>query len=287
MKVLFISKADLPDFQSDSIFHGGRSVLGKDIVDVNKLWYMYKDEKAAQWNTRVPLSGNSYGRGFTLYGRLDEIEVDRDNINEKIESHFFDKIIYGSCTRCIDYIDQVIKFYDRRDIILVDGEDDQIIRTDLSSLGTYFKRELVNEPSTYIRPISFAIPKDLIVDTVPEKELSYATIIPGDMSTYIYDNEHDYFVGYQKSYLGVTFKKGGWDCLRHYEILMNGCIPYFIDLANCPEYTLTTFPKELVLDINNHISELSEHQLHDSILKLLEYTKTNLTTESLFNYIIK
>jgi hypothetical protein len=54
-----------------------------------------------------------------------------------------------------------------------------------------------------------------------------------------------------------------------------------------PEYTLTTFPKELVLDINDHISELSEHQLHDRIVKLLEYTKTNLTTESLFNYIIK
>ena len=45
MKILFIAKGDLPDYQSDMVFHGGRSTLGNDFVDCNKLWYMYKDEK--------------------------------------------------------------------------------------------------------------------------------------------------------------------------------------------------------------------------------------------------
>ena len=50
---------------------------------------------------------------------------------------------------------------------------------------------------------------------------------------------------------------------------------------------MTTFPKNIILDINKNMSELSEHQLHDNIIKLIEYTKNNLTTEALFKYIVK
>jgi len=42
-------------------------------------------------------------------------------------------------------------------------------------------------------------------------------------------------------------KKGGWDCFRHYEIIAAGTLPYFFDLQNCPNMTLHSFPKELVL----------------------------------------
>jgi len=286
MRVLFIAKGDLPDFQSDMIFHGGRSVLGVDFVDCNKVWYMYKNDKDQYWNTRVPENGKSYGRGFTLYGQFEDLVIDRVNIRNKIKDHYFDKVIYGSSTRCLDYIEDVILFYDKKDIILVDGEDDQSIREDILNLGIYYKRELIYEPTEFLKPIHFAIPKELIISEVPDKSQAYATIIPGDLTTYVYDNERAYFEGYQKAWLGVTIKKGGWDCLRHYEILMNGCIPYFPDLEKCPQYTMSIFPKQLILECNSKIDELDKNSLIDYIDELLTYTKEHLTTQRLFNNIL-
>ena len=87
-----------------------------------------------------------------------------------------------------------------------------------------------------IKPISFAIPKSKIL-----KEIDYnpknilAPLIPGKLNTYIYDNENSYYEMYKKSIFALTYKKAGWDCLRHYEILMNGCIPLFLDIENCPK----------------------------------------------------
>ena len=42
MKILFISQGNLPEYQCDSLFHGLRLLFGDDIVDVNKISYMYK-----------------------------------------------------------------------------------------------------------------------------------------------------------------------------------------------------------------------------------------------------
>lgn len=288
MKILFISKGDLPDFQSDMILHGGRSIFGDNFVDANKVWYMYSDDKKLYWNSRVPENGKSYGRGFTLYGLFETDNINRDNIEDKIKSHYFDKIIYGSCTRCLDYIDSVLTYYNKSDIIFIDGEDTQRIRRDLAEISCYYKREIVSEDLDVATPIHFAIPKSLILDYVPIKTREYATIIPGDISTYIYDNQEDYYNGYKESYFGITFKKGGWDCLRHYEILMNGCIPYFPDLENCPAQTMKSFPKQIILECNEKLKkgELTEIECQNYISKLLDYSKENLTTEKLINYVL-
>ena len=70
------------------------------------------------------------------------------------------------------------------------------------------------------------------------------------MSTYIYDNEEDYYAMYQNSKFALTSKKGGWDTLRHYEIMANGTIPIFVDIENCPKHTLWNFPKDLCKEAN-------------------------------------
>ncbi len=277
MKILFISNGDAPDYQNDMVFHGGRNLLGADFVDVNKLWYMY-DTKP-----EVPL----YGRGFTLYGRLPDINVERDDIEYKIKNNFFDKIIYGSCNRNLDYLSLVMGSYPVKDIIFIDGEDFVDINYNLYERGIYYKRELITKPSDFLHPINFSIPKELIVDYPPIKIQKMATIIPGDISTYIYDNQEDYYGGYQKSFFGITTKKGGWDCLRHYEILMNGCIPLFPNLEECDPYTLTNFPKDYIIDINKNIDSLSNNDLLSHIDQLLEYTRKNLTTISLIKYILE
>jgi hypothetical protein len=280
MKVLFISNAELPDFQCDMVFHGLRSLLGANCIDLNPMWYMYSDTMKEHWNARVPNNGKSYGNGFTLYGLLENIDVDRSNITEKIKNKYYDKIVYGSITRCDDYFNIVSENYEKSNIIIIDGEDNNIIDGRFYDKGIYYKRELIYEISQILRPINFCIPKELIINKVPNKLKDYAHIIPGDFSTYIYDNQESYYEDYQQSYYGVTFKKGGWDCLRHYEILMNGCIPFFPDLEQCPENTMTLFPKELVRQnnqylVNNGLSNSYKQEVAD----LLQYTKTYLTTE--------
>jgi hypothetical protein len=133
-----------------------------------------------------------------------------------------------------------------------------------------------------IYPIGFSIPEEKIVKTVPKKLKALATVIPGQLDTYIFDEEGDYYADYQSSQYALTTKKGGWDCLRHYEILANGCIPLFPNLENCPLRTMTFFPKQLVIDANLH------PELYDShASQLLDHTRNNLTTEKMASYILK
>ena len=51
---------------------------------------------------------------------------------------------------------------------------------------------------------------------------------------------------YQNSIFALTYRKTGWDCFRHYEILMNGCIPFFLEIDKCPNKTLEKLPKDLL-----------------------------------------
>ena len=129
-----------------------------------------------------------------------------------------------------------------------------------------------------IYPIPFSVPRELIVDSVPEKTQILATCIPGKHDTYVFGNERDYYQDYRNSMFALTTKKGGWDCYRHYEILANGCIPVFPDLIHCPALTMTTFPRKLIFDANDIVPKHPE-QYNEWANKLLEYTKANLTTD--------
>lgn len=136
-----------------------------------------------------------------------------------------------------------------------------------------------------IIPFSFSIPDECIVDSIPKKEVLLASLIPGDLTTYVY-GKHDeqlYYDMYKKSRFAITKKKGGWDCLRHYEILMNGCIPLFENLKDCPEYTMTTYPKHLndeAYELYNNWQETDENIENYNILclKYLEHTRKFCTT---------
>jgi hypothetical protein len=124
-------------------------------------------------------------------------------------------------------------------------------------------------------------------------------LIPGDIKTYIYNSEEDYYNEYKISYFAITKQKGGWDCMRHYEILANGCIPYFINIENCPKNTMSLLPKELIIEgnilydnkfKNKKITEISSEEINEyNILrtKLLEHTKNYLTTDKVAIYILK
>ncbi len=130
-----------------------------------------------------------------------------------------------------------------------------------------------------VYPISFSIPEQKIVSEPPAKTTQFATIIPGNPSTYIYSTEPDYYAGYQEAVFGHTRKKGGWDCLRHYEILANGCVPYFDQLDKCPARTMTRFPKQLVA------TAMDSQTPDDFIPELLEHTRRFLTCRAMAQYV--
>ena len=132
----------------------------------------------------------------------------------------------------------------------------------------------------YLYPLSYSIPEKCIQNTINKKRI-FSKLIPGRGSTYIYKNEEDYNKNYQESYFGFTNKKGGFDCFRHYEILANNCIPFFIDIDNIHENTMTSFPKQIVKQAMNHFinNPTDLNNLNNYIIQLNEYTRNNLTCE--------
>ena len=93
----------------------------------------------------------------------------------------------------------------------------------------------VNDKMLKVFPMTFSIPEEFIVKSVPPKDKAFGRVIPGETSTYfsIYE-EMQYRQDLSKSMFAITYKKGGWDCLRHYEILAAGSLPLFFDIDKCP-----------------------------------------------------
>ncbi len=133
-----------------------------------------------------------------------------------------------------------------------------------------------------IHPISFSVPSENILDHVPEK----AKMIAGcQYDSRAFTNEKEYFEEYQRSLFGNTKCKAGWDCNRHYEILANGCIPYFENMDGIPPNTMVDFPKDIVRR-GMALSSLDREQYEPIIKELLDYTRENLTTEARARYIL-
>jgi hypothetical protein len=240
MKILYLSPGNRMDYQSDMLLHGLRTLHGADVVDIARVNHLYQDYGDVS---------TLYGRGFTLTKLLDPaLPIDRTLIPERIINRYFDLIIYGSICRDVRYLNLVTSSYPREQILFIDGEDQPNVLTELSRHGLYFKRELI-DPRPGVFPIHFAIPVSKIGTIKPTlKSQVRALSDPRDPSTYIYTSEQDYYLDYSKSLFAFTLKKAGWDSLRTLEIMANGCIPLFLDLAQCPAYTCIQLPKPELLE---------------------------------------
>ena len=149
-----------------------------------------------------------------------------------------------------------------------------------------------------LHPITFSIPEEKIVTSIPVKTKILSHIIPNFTGKYVYNNEIDYYNEYKSSYFAITTKKSGWDCMRHYEILANGCMPCFINIEQCPKYTMYLLPKDLLIEANilyqkfdkKEMSDLNETIINEYnilLTKLLEYTRNHLTTKKLVKYVLE
>ena len=145
-----------------------------------------------------------------------------------------------------------------------------------------------------LHPITFSIPLEKVVAEIPNKTKILSDLIPGKMSTYIYTNETDYYNEYKKSYFATTTKKAGWDCMRHYEIIANGCVPYFPDIERCPPRTMALLPKDLIVEgntlykrfLDSGATEENVKAHAELTMRFLKYMRDYLTTHRVAEYVL-
>ena len=159
-----------------------------------------------------------------------------------------------------------------------------------------------------IYPISFGIPEDAIAPQVPSKNKTFCTVIPGAKPTYI-GEETMYHQELQRSLFTFTYKKAGWDCLRHNEILSSGSLPLFVNVEQCPKSTLNMHPKRLYrlllklpgleivaqrrdsqsykfLKLHFSPSQIDTTFFNALTSAFIHYTKNVLSTKALAQYVI-
>jgi hypothetical protein len=219
-----------------------------------------------------PSPAKLYGRGFTVYGQLPCAlrscisVVDPHDCLELVGKRYFSKIVWTSVRRFNTYLlEAIASGYSPADLIVVDGEDDSGISVSpdgvpLTSLSTYYKRELDNAGVAMgALPISFKFPavNTIWQEPFPQKTVLLAGCDPRLKQTYVYKDQKSYYLGYQSSLFAFTTQKAGWDCLRHYEILANNCLPVFPDILGIPEYTMVAWPRGLQLKVNSLWSHVS------------------------------
>lgn len=304
MKVLFYPIVDIGrihcnriycDYQMDCIFHGLRTELGEDCVDYLSFPTWYDDVKKEEL----------YGNGFTIYGLLPRISIDRDDLDAKIRTGYFDQIIVGIHNNRYNHPNnlEIIKnlIGEKGNFVkVICGNDEGGIDSAIPNIAPFFKRELQVAISN-VYPISFCIPEEKVVKDVPNKTNYFSTTLPNHngVDGWKIKNEEEYYETYRTASFGLTYKKGGWDSLRHYEILMNGCIPLFPGLEQCPELTMSNFPKDIVKDVmedyliinggniqlrpqtSESLTRLSE--IHE---ELLFWTRKFLTTRAVAKYVL-
>ena len=146
-----------------------------------------------------------------------------------------------------------------------------------------------------VHPLSYCIPDENIVEYEKiknKKHIIISDIIPGERNTYRFgaDDEKEYNEHYRESFFAYTQKKGGWDCLRHYEILANGCLPIFKNINQCPPNILTTLPKNIMEEYSKKLLPYKKEyrDLYDEyVSKMLTHIKNNCSTSATTKYFLE
>ncbi len=192
------------------------------------------------------------------------------------------------------------KFYMSQCLYQIDTPD-TVQHTGTLSHHDVYNINIQNYLRQHIHPLSYCIPDECIVDesVLETKMCDIAPLVPGDRSTYWFgaNQEEEYNMMYKTSLFAHTMKKGGWDCLRHYEIMANGCIPIFKDLEHCPVHTLTTFPKEIVAEATRELIPLEPSEVSTSLTnkkssydnyvkKMLQHLREKCSTSATVQYFL-
>lgn len=250
------------DFLVDGLLHGLRTLLGGDAVELPRADHLYGPPRA-----------DLHGLGFTFAGLFADDPADRHRALYRAVAGEFDLVIFADIWRSFGQWTQwgpqlrdagvrlaVIDSSDRVEPFPFAG---QFWRRRVWWLlprvrgAVHFKREVTRwsgwfrsylllpaplAPRLRVKPISFAIPAQLIADAPPRKTKDWPAHVVdaqvaarvGAQTAYAFDDPAAYHGDLRASRFGVTTKKAGWDALRHYEIAAAGAVPCFRDLDRKP-----------------------------------------------------
>jgi hypothetical protein len=268
-RILFLT-CPHEDYLADGLLHGLRTVLGADVVDYPKADYLYESFPPER---REAL----YGRGFTLYCLLEDIDVDRRRPLQRAAAGEFDLIVFADIWSSFGRFVELAPRIKSTPLAVLDGADRQepypyagqwwrrrvwwtlprahtrarYFKRELTPLTGWFRSYLALPPALAsrlpsmraMREISFSIPAEKVLEQPPadkERLLASHVVDPevaartGVGSGYLFTRESDYYADLQGSRFGITGKRAGWDCLRHYELAANGCVPCFRALDRKP-----------------------------------------------------
>ncbi|WP_288917185.1 hypothetical protein [uncultured Synechococcus sp.] len=262
LRILFLTN-DREDYLADGLLHGLRQLPGLEVVDYPRKECMYEGGRQC----KVAPEFGVRGGGFSLYGVLTEPQggIDRSFIWQRLAAGWFDAVLIGNVWRQWGFLLQWRELFAAQPLLLLDGDDDQRlyprsgtrlrqfgIGTGLTNLlelpSTHmFKRELTNRSRKWglrlnVHPLAFSIPESLISLKLPNKsQLFPSHIVDRDLSNklgasanYVFADEQSYRSDLASSRFGITTRRAGWDCLRHYEIAAAGAVICFRDLDKKP-----------------------------------------------------
>ena len=326
IKVLFVTavgNAKSYDYLTDGILHGLKTRKDKfDVYECFGMKHLYKnyptDDSPALFGRRNLDGGpNELGLGVCIKMVADKF-FDVIVFDWRTSSEFWNN--HGHCPYWKETVAiQNVAFsaYPKEKIVFLDSSDDNVGKYEMFTQpfvgkSTYFKRELyIDDPYFHPIDIPFAAEKGspLILSNYKDKYLSH--VIPEKKDTYIFKDESSYYGDYAKSYFGATWKKIGWGCYRHSEIVFASCVPLFPDIADCPKRTLTFFPKNLFQEVLNRgvlrntatkvqkysdmytyenieidESAIDKSWYDDILCRVYDHAHKNLTTTAMADYVL-
>lgn len=152
---------------------------------------------------------------------------------------------------------------------------------------------------TAIHPIGIALPSEFVAEGVPEKAKNAQHVAPfagstsgGDISQYSFGpaDEKKYHAWYAKHRFAVTKRKGGWDALRHPEILAAGTVPLFEHLDRAPPYSVPFVPYERLLEAERTLmpyNDSLEAAYNATVEALLRHMRQCLTAEAMATHVLR
>jgi len=153
---------------------------------------------------------------------------------------------------------------------------------------------------TAVHAVGISLPSELVAAEVPAKrppgEPHVAPFagsrMGGDTKEYSFGpgDEDAYHAWYAQHRFALTRRKGGWDALRHPEILAAGSVPLFENLAEAPPYSVPFVPVEKLVQAERELSDYTgrlEAAYNATVRGLLEHTRNCLTAEAMAAHILR
>lgn len=286
---------------------GLREILGDNCVDYPRKRILYHDF------SDVP-KDSLHGRGFSLYhSKMNDISPEARNLSNQR----FDFCMYGTAfawgMQDIPTLEKLCnkKFYiDGHDMYGIATKGKYIQCAGETVIGNQvtpaFKGQLIQEepdvyptgvglPESRILPIDFSRKCQMYQSAYPR----YANFeIPDEANRkhYIFTDEEKYYDDMANSWFGLTCKRGGWDAMRHYEIIAAGSVLLFRDYNLKPRYcspgdlpAIQYSTKDELQSIMNRL--VVNNKPTEEYINILETQRKwlieNATTKARASYIIK